>query len=132
MGLISRVSSRTYRKKNLVIINKMADGDQKKKSNAVDAVTTQDLDKLSGMEVESNAMASTEELFKTLENFYKRQHETREKENARIIELKKVAVEKDHVSEVMKHWDLNRLEATTILKEHGGDINKAMLHLATN
>ena len=106
----------------------------KKNKNAVDSITTQDLDKLSAMDgaEANNAMASTEELFKTLENFYKRQQENRERENARIIELKKVAVEKDHVSEIMKHWDLNKLEATTILKEHGGDVHKAMLHLATN
>merc|ERR1712071_30592 len=128
MGLISRVSSRTYRTEK-----KMAEGDKitEKPVEAVDAVSTQDLDKLSGL-TDLAPMSTTEALFKNLETFYKQQTEVNEKRNAHILELKKVDVEKDDITKVMKHWDLNRLEAITILKEQGGDINKAMLHLATN
>lgn len=111
----------------------MSGGDEtpQKPVEAGDAVTAQDLDKLSGL-TDLAPMSSTEALFKNLETFYMQQQKVNEKRNAHIIELKKVAVEKEDVSKVMKHWDLNRLEATTILKEQGGDINKAMLHLATN
>ena len=111
----------------------MAEGDKipEKPVEAVDAVSTQDLDKLSGL-TDLAPMSTTEALFKNLETFYKQQTEVNEKRNAHILELKKVVVEKDDITKVMKHWDLNRLEAITILKEQGGDINKAMLHLATN
>ena len=79
---------------------------------------------------DNDDMDSTEAMFDTLNSYYEDKNRKIKAENERILALKSVKIEKEHVSLLVKHWELTRLDATRILKEHDGNLNKAMLHMA--
>merc|ERR1739847_169618 len=129
MGLISRVSSRTYRTEN------MADGDVEEKrapEKAIDRMTTKDLDKLSSLQQEMETETNGDDLLETLNKYYEERTKKQIDENNRLKELKKVETNKDHVAALQKHWQLSKTDALRILREHGGDVHKAMYTMATS
>merc|ERR1712025_269210 len=131
MGLISRVSSRTYRNPKLL---KMADPEvpqeetPEKPKSGVEGMTAKDLETLNTGS--ASMMEWTDALLTNLTDFYKRQNERGEKELAIAKELQKIEVDKAHIKELVKHWDISQAEARKVLRLNDCDLDKAMLVLA--
>merc|ERR1712226_715655 len=119
MGLISRVSSRTYSPPKMT---------SKKGKDKAAGDAEKSLAQMS-TEFTNHAMESSENLLKLWTKFNDREMETRKLKNAELAKIKDVKVDPKKAKVLQNSWGMNRIEALTLLKQKNDDLDQCMLEM---
>ena len=90
-----------------------------------------DLEKVTDYAEEKEILSTGNELEEALVAIRKKQEEKKAEKLARERELAKVPISKDHVDLIMTEMEIPKDKAERTLREHGGDVVKALTFLVT-